>query len=127
MSPYGISLALASALAAFGIAASGASAQDLSSTISCLKGSVRPYDYSELSQNMHDNFWDRKSGISLSADGEGSTLKVTDSSGTSVCTDAASDKATCTFRLNNSNLGDFVIRVDNVGNSLPIQYNLCAF
>lgn len=109
------------------IVASAASAQDLSSSISCLKGNVPAGDYSEMSQNLRENLWDQKAGVALTADTSGLTLKVTDPSGNSVCEDDANNKASCRFRLTTAQFDSFLIRVENLDSPSPVAYKVCAF
>lgn len=110
-----------------GIVTSAATAQDLSSSISCLKGKVPAGDYSEMSQNLRENLWDQKAGVTLTADTDGLTLKVTDPNGNSVCEDDANNKASCRFRLSNSQYDSFLIRVENLDSPSPVAYKVCAF
>ena len=109
------------------IVTSAASAQDLSSSISCLKGKVPAGDYSEMSQNLRENLWDQKAGLTLTADMSGLTLKVLDPNGNSVCEDDANNKASCRFKLSTAQFDSFLIRVENLDSPSPVAYKVCAF
>jgi len=107
--------------------ASGALAQDLSSSITCLRGSVPAADYAELTQKLSESLWDRKGGVALASDVGGVRLRVVDSYQNSVCEETANNATYCTFRVDLSNIDDFTIIVDNLENGAASHYRLCAF
>jgi hypothetical protein len=107
--------------------ASGALAQDLSSSITCLRGSVPAADYAELTQKLSESLWDRKGGVALASDVGGVRLRVVDTYQNSVCEETANNSTYCTFRVDLSNVDDFTIIVDNRENSANSNYRLCAF
>ncbi len=102
-------------------------AQDLSSTISCLKGAVPPVDYSELGQKLRESLWDRKGGVSLNSNIGGVKLSVVDSYGGSVCQETANTSTSCTFRLDIAALEEFTIIVDNTENVRTSYFTICAY
>lgn len=114
------------ALVGFGLAAGTASAQDLSSSISCIRGSVDPVDYSEIGQKLRESMWDSKGGISLNSSISDVRLRVLDPYGNSVCEQTANNSTACTFKVGIM-LEEFTIVVDNSENALPTSYKLCAY
>ncbi len=114
-----------SALVALALTCSPALAQDLSSNVSCLSGSIEPYDYAELTSNFRETLWDTKAGVKLIASQDQVILKVLDLAGTSVCADEADLTGQCTFRLRTED--NFTIIVDNSTRATVTTFRLCAF
>ena len=115
------------ALAALLATISTAGAQDLSGTITCLRGSVPASDYAELGQKLRESLWDRKGGVALTASAGGVRLRVVDPYQVSVCEETANNATSCTFRITQSVIDEFTIVVDNTDNGTDITYKLCAY
>lgn len=117
-------LAIATMLA---LGAAPAAAQDLSSTISCLRGSVPASDYAEFGAKLKETNWDSKGGVSLISNVGGLKLRVTDPSGASVCDETANNTTSCTFKVDLASYEEFNVTVDNVDVPQENGYRLCAF
>ena len=115
---------LAAAVLMSTFVATSAGAQDLSATISCIKGHVGKYDYAELTANFRESMWDGRAGVKLYTDGEPLTLLVLDTYGQSICDSIADNGTSCRFNLNYNS--DFVVRIDNTERSTEASYRLCA-
>jgi len=110
-----------------GLFGSAAVAQDLSASISCLRGTVPAADYSELDQSVKESIWDSRAGVTLVSEVGGVRLLVMDLYGTSVCDQEASNSTTCKFKLNARLPDVFTIKVDNVEGQTKSDFKLCAF
>ena len=116
------SLAVTSVLA---LSCAAASATNLSTSTSCLRGAVDAYEYAEFEQNFRESTWDTRAGVELLADHAEVTLKVLDLNGVSVCENVADLDTRCSFKLR---YGDnFTIIVDNRMRASQTGYRLCAF
>lgn len=102
-------------------------AQDLSSSISCLNGSVPAADYAELAQKLQESFWDRRGGVTLVTSIGGVSLRVLDMNGQSVCENEANNSTYCQFRLSFEVVDEFNIIIDNATNAEAITYRICAY
>lgn len=109
------------------LAAGSASAQDLSSSITCLRGDVPGNDFAELGQKLRESLWDHKGGVALTASTGNVKLRVVDAYQESVCDATANNSTSCTFRVNLQSIEEFTIVVDNAENAEHITYQLCAF
>ena len=119
-----VAIALATSL---GFWAHTASAEDLSATISCLRGNVPAYDYAELGQKLRESLFDRKGGVSLVSSYGGLKLRVTDPNGQSVCQETANNSTSCTFKIEIASVDEFTITVDNAEVGQDNGYKICAF
>lgn len=107
--------------------AAPAIAQDMSSTITCLRGEVAYGDYSELDQNMAESGWDRRAGVSLVADSGGLVLDVRDFNGNSVCEREANNATSCSLRIDRTSVDIYTVRVENQDGYAVVPYRVCAY
>ena len=110
-----------------GLAAGPAVAQDLSSSISCLRGNVQANDYAEFGAKLSETNWDSKGGVNLLSNIGGLKLRVLDPNGSSVCSETANNTTSCTFKVRNTYYDEFTVIVDNAEVAEQNGYKICAF
>ena len=123
-----IHLKLAAALlACAAMAPAQALAQDLSATISCLRGHVPAGDYAEMGQKLEELFGDRRGGVKLESSIGNVKLRVTDQFGVSVCQQTANNTTQCALRLDLGYVDIFNITIDNTDNAQASDYKACSY
>lgn len=120
-------LHLAALVAGLGLMPAGAMAQDLSSSISCLRGYVPAADYAEMGQKLEELFTDRRGGIRLVSSIGNVKLRVLDPYGNSVCQETANNTTQCDLRLDIGQIDEFTIVIDNTENAVTSTYQACSY
>ena len=99
-------------------------ADSFNNTNSCLSGSVDPNSFAALDQDFNTDGWKEHSGVQIQSESEQVVLSVTDSNGTSICSNMADLTTQCRFKAGFAST--FSIRIDS-SSSVPANYSLCSF
>jgi hypothetical protein len=106
------------------LGATASQAEDLATSVSCVRGHVDAYDYAELDQNFSESVTDTSSKLLLQGESAALTLEVYDLNGNSVCEEVATLKTSCTWNLTAGST--YSVKIDNTNRSTSSNYKLCS-